>query len=286
MDAHALLTSQGWRGTGNSLHPTSNTIGLSRPLLVSKKVDNLGIGKKQHRTSDMWWMNAFDSSLKGLDTSKEGQVVQTVTSGGLDMVQKAGAKWVGSKGGLYASFVRGEGLGGTIEKKEEESSESGKESGGDKKRKRGEESKEERSERRAAKKALKNERVELVMRELRPVETETKEERKTRRAAERARREQEVEIVEVPVGSTPVKIETKGERKARRAAERELRKKPTKLDEEPKEDVEMKDASIPETKEERKERRRLKKLAKEAGEKQDSSEDSTEKSKKKKRMKD
>ncbi|KAH6711357.1 hypothetical protein BKA61DRAFT_633886 [Leptodontidium sp. MPI-SDFR-AT-0119] len=202
MDAHALLTSQGWRGTGNSLHPTSNTIGLSRPLLVSKKVDNLGIGKKQHRTSDMWWMNAFDSSLKGLDTSKEGQVIQTVTSGGLDMVQKAGAKWVGSKGGLYASFVRGEGLGGTISP-EEESSESGKDGSGDgeRKRKRGgeEESKEERRARKAAKKAMKAERVEKAAeRELRDQQSnveepnedvemkdaanpETKEERKERR---------------------------------------------------------------------------------------------------------
>merc|ERR1712230_235427 len=185
MDAHALLTSQGWRGTGNSLHPTSNTIGLSRPLLVSRKVDNLGIGKKQHRTSDMWWMNAFDSSLKGLDTSKDGQVIQTVTSGGLDMVQKAGAKWVGSKGGLYASFVRGEGLGGTISPEENSST------GGE------EESKEERRARKAAKKAMKAEMVELVMEESRPIgsDSETKEERKARRASKRAGRELEERTV-------------------------------------------------------------------------------------------
>ncbi|OBT52950.1 hypothetical protein VE04_06725, partial [Pseudogymnoascus sp. 24MN13] len=77
MNAHALLTSQGWRGSGHSLHAHSDSIGLARPLLVSQKQNTLGVGKKQHRTSDMWWMNAFDKSLQGLDTSKEGQVVQT-----------------------------------------------------------------------------------------------------------------------------------------------------------------------------------------------------------------
>ncbi|KAH7403188.1 hypothetical protein BKA64DRAFT_443123 [Cadophora sp. MPI-SDFR-AT-0126] len=296
MDAHALLTSQGWRGTGNSLHPTSNTIGLSRPLLVSKKVDNLGIGKKQHRTSDMWWMNAFDSSLKGLDTSKEGQVIQTVTSGGLDMVQKAGAKWVGSKGGLYASFVRGEGLGGTISPEESTGSESGKDvgngGGGEKKRKRGggeEESKEDRRARKAAKKAMKAERVELVMEESTPVGTDsdTKEERKARRAAKREGREIEEKVLEVEVASAPIKMtETKEQRRARRAAEREAKEQQSKAVEELSEDVEMADAQVSETKEEKKERRRLKKLAKEAQEKQESADDSSEKAKKKKRRKD
>ncbi|RAL68151.1 hypothetical protein DID88_008861 [Monilinia fructigena] len=94
MNAHALLTSQGWRGTGHSLHHSSDTIGLSRPLLVSKKDNVLGVGKKQHKTSDMWWMNAFDASLKGLDTSKEGQI-KVQEGGGLEMVVKGGSKWVG-----------------------------------------------------------------------------------------------------------------------------------------------------------------------------------------------
>lgn len=118
MNAHALLTSQGWRGTGHSLHSSSDKIGLSRPLLVSQKQNTLGVGKKQHRTSDMWWMNAFDKTLQGLDTSAEGKVVQTVTNGGLDMVAKGGSKYVGT-GGLYASFVRGECLFGTMNDDEE-----------------------------------------------------------------------------------------------------------------------------------------------------------------------
>ncbi|KAI1001441.1 hypothetical protein K3495_g6758 [Podosphaera aphanis] len=113
MNAHALLTSQGWRGTGNSLHPTSNAIGLSKPLLVARKDDNHGIGKK-HSTSDMWWMNAFDKTLQGLDTSKEGKVLQTVTNGSLDVIKRGGGKWVLEKGGLYANFVKGEGLAGSL----------------------------------------------------------------------------------------------------------------------------------------------------------------------------
>jgi nucleolar protein TMA23 len=118
MDAHALLTSQGWRGTGHSLHPTNDGTGLRRPLLVSQKQNTLGVGKKQHRTSDMWWQNAFDKSLKGLDTSVAGKVIQTVSNGGLDMVAKGGGKFVGT-GGLYSCFVRGEVLGGTLEEREE-----------------------------------------------------------------------------------------------------------------------------------------------------------------------
>jgi nucleolar protein TMA23 len=248
MDAHALLTSQGWRGHGNSLHPTDNSIGLSKPLLVSRRKDNVGIGKKAHRTSDMWWMNAFDSSLKGLDTSKEGQVVQTVTSGGLDMVARGGAKWVGGKGGLYASFVRGECLSGTITPEESENlgTASADNSIG-KKRKRDEdeaesESKKERRARRAAKKVLEEEQ--LLAREKEAKKSETKEERKARRAEKKALKAQEAQVV---VDET-VAVTEKSE-----------------------------------TKEERRERRRLKKLATET--KEPSTDEASEKTKKKKRRK-
>jgi nucleolar protein TMA23 len=248
MDAHALLTSQGWRGTGNSLHPTNNSIGLSKPLLVSQKQNNLGLGKKQHKTSDMWWMNAFDSSLKGLDTSKQGQVVQTVSSGGLDMVAKGGAKWVGSKGGLYASFVRGECLSGTITPESNEGSEEPPR----KKRRRG-----------------KNEK-------------ESKEERRARKAAKRASGDKELNTAEeVEDGSE--RSETKEERRARKATKHALKAHGLVQDGP---DTQVKDdqrVEEPETKVQRKERKRLKKLAREAEQKE--LEAQSEKAKKKKRRK-
>ncbi|KAE8450634.1 hypothetical protein EG329_005978 [Mollisiaceae sp. DMI_Dod_QoI] len=252
MDAHALLTSQGWRGTGNSLHPTSNTIGLSKPLLVSKKQDNLGIGKKQHRTSDMWWMNAFDSSLKGLDTSKEGTVVQTITSGGLDMVTKAGAKWVGSKGGLYASFVRGESLSGTITPVDNTEGEE----------------------------PTKKKRKREVEVEVSEGGMDDKEKRRARKAAKHAKaqdlplKNKSEEVVE----KKELNVETKEERRARKVAKRALREKSA--EKVPIEDIPKQKSEKLESKEERKERKRLKKLAQQT---EDAS--STEKANKKKRRK-
>ncbi|PNY24632.1 Uncharacterized protein TCAP_05428 [Tolypocladium capitatum] len=110
MDAHALLTSQGWRGKGHSLHMTDDSIGLAKPLLLSRKDDTKGLGTKQHFTSDQWWMNAFDEQLKGLDTSKEGRVKQTVTTGKLNSIEKGSL----GKYYLYTSFVRGGFLEGTL----------------------------------------------------------------------------------------------------------------------------------------------------------------------------
>ncbi|KAF7911053.1 uncharacterized protein EAF01_002561 [Botrytis porri] len=164
MNAHALLTSQGWRGTGHSLHHSSDTIGLSRPLLVSKKDNLLGVGKKMHKTADMWWLNAFDASLKGLDTSKEGQV-KVQEGGGLEMVVKGGSKWVGGKGGLYSFFVRGETVGGTMEDREKEKKamdiivEEEKSRKGKNKKRKGEERKESKEERRTRKEKKRAERA-------------------------------------------------------------------------------------------------------------------------------
>lgn len=114
-----LLKSQGWRGKGYSLHPTDNSIGLSNPLRISRNTDGRGIGQSTHYTSDQWWLAAFDEKLKGLDTSKDGKVVQTTTQSKLDAVTAniGGGKYTGA-GGLYASFVRGEGLAGTLDQED------------------------------------------------------------------------------------------------------------------------------------------------------------------------
>lgn len=116
MDAHALLTSQGWRGSGHSLHKTDDGIGLAKPILASRKNNTLGIGRKNHVTSDQWWLNAFDEQLKGLDTSNKTSVVQTNTKPTkLDGLLTHGAgKYTGANA-LYACFVSGGMLHGTLQ---------------------------------------------------------------------------------------------------------------------------------------------------------------------------
>lgn len=103
MDAQAYLLRHGWRGTGHSLD-TNNT-GLKKPLLVSKKIDVLGIGINKHDVvADQWWMKAFDSSLKDFGTGKQSL---------LGNVKEHGIK----RGGLYGRFVQGEGVPGTYGRK-------------------------------------------------------------------------------------------------------------------------------------------------------------------------
>ncbi|KXH66614.1 hypothetical protein CSAL01_05287 [Colletotrichum salicis] len=178
MDARALLQSQGWRGSGHSLHATDDRIGLSKPLLLNRKDNTKGLGTKAHFTSDTWWMNAFDEQLQGLDTSKQGQVTQTVTTGRLNQIEQvSGGKWM-----LYASFVKGGFLEGTIqelerkvkeEKEEEASGASTPESGGTSSSESGDEKE---TTKRVVKNKEKKERG------------ETKEERRTRKAAKAARK--------------------------------------------------------------------------------------------------
>jgi nucleolar protein TMA23 len=213
MDASALLKSQGWRGKGHSLHPTDNSIGLSNPLLLSRNTDGSGIGANKTFT-DQWWLAAFDQKLKGLDTSKKGVVVQSVTAGALDAVTSGKG---GRYAGLYASFVKGGLMEGTI------SPESGREGSTDATpvsedresvpglRKGMAKRKETKEERRARKEAKRLKRV---------ARDERKAAKEQRRAA-KAEQRKKAETKDVQMtGRTP---ETKQERRARRA-ERRLRK--------------------------------------------------------------
>lgn len=101
MDARAYLKAQGWRGDGHSLD--SSDRGIRRPLLVSKKVDVLGVGVNKHAAvSDQWWMRAYDSGLKDLGTGKKSTLA-TVREQGM------------YAGGLYGRFVKGEGIAGTFD---------------------------------------------------------------------------------------------------------------------------------------------------------------------------
>ncbi|KAF2476111.1 uncharacterized protein BDR25DRAFT_300908 [Lindgomyces ingoldianus] len=108
MNADAYLKRQGWRGSGHSLDHHGH--GIKKPLLISHKRDQLGLGKKSaaHSVSDQWWMRAFDESLKNVGTGQESTLSQ---------VRKTGI----NRGGLYGFFVRGEGLAGTLPNTEESS---------------------------------------------------------------------------------------------------------------------------------------------------------------------
>ncbi|TKA76840.1 hypothetical protein B0A55_04638 [Friedmanniomyces simplex] len=100
MDVKSYLRKQGWLGDGHSLDHSGK--GIKKPLLVSKKVDVLGVGLNKHAAvSDQWWLRAYDQGLKDFGTGKENLLGQ---------VQKHGI----NRGGLYGRFVKGEAVPGTI----------------------------------------------------------------------------------------------------------------------------------------------------------------------------
>lgn len=105
MDAATYLKRHGWRGDGHSLDHTGR--GIRKPLLVSKKVDVLGVGLNKHAAvSDQWWMRAFDQGLKDLGTGKKTALAD---------VREKGMNF----GGLYGRFVKGEGVPGTFKEENE-----------------------------------------------------------------------------------------------------------------------------------------------------------------------
>lgn len=108
MDTQAYLKRHGWRGDGHSLDTTDR--GIRRPLLVSKKVDVLGVGLNKHAAvSDQWWMRAFDEGLKKLGSG---------TKSTLANVREKGVHY----GGLYGRFVKGETVEGTMESEDDKAS--------------------------------------------------------------------------------------------------------------------------------------------------------------------
>ncbi|KAK6820979.1 hypothetical protein PG987_015379 [Apiospora arundinis] len=216
IDAHALLTSQGWRGKGHSLHPTNDATGLKHHILIKRDGnDGAGLGLKKDHKVEAWWMNAFDQALKGIDTTS-GTMKRTAGGGNLELdkiVSKGVYKYSGGNG-LYSSFVKGGLLAGTVEKSLttglltppesgvstpaatiDEDSSSGKK-----------ETKEERRARRDAKKLQKAEKAAKL-------EAETKAAAKaTKKANKKAEKKKAKETLKAG--------ETKEERKARRNARR------------------------------------------------------------------
>ncbi|KAH6657749.1 hypothetical protein BKA67DRAFT_655992 [Truncatella angustata] len=115
-DAHAHLTSQGWRGKGHTLHATSDDTGLKHHILIKKEgSDGRGLGSGKDHKQGAWWMNAFDQALKGIDTTS-GSMKQVVGAKlDLDKITARGAKKYTGSRGLYTCFVRGGVLGGSAD---------------------------------------------------------------------------------------------------------------------------------------------------------------------------
>lgn len=217
MNASALLQSQGWRGKGHSLHKTDDSIGLAKPLLLNRKDNTKGLGTTQHFTSDQWWMNAFDEQLKGLETSKEGKVTQTVKTGKLNAIEKGSL----GKYSLYLSFVRGGFLQGTLktsasdDDESESESCSGAENASDEtpatSNPAGSQSKKDRKVARKGAKELKEDKEE----DKEKYEAARRAENEEKRAKKEAKRRREEKQL-----SQPGERETREERKARKAKEK------------------------------------------------------------------
>ncbi|KPI38434.1 uncharacterized protein AB675_12007 [Cyphellophora attinorum] len=114
INASALLLSQGWAGPGHALGPSqpyrqhgtrglaydpssvtrTTSSGLLKPLLVSKKDGNKGLGRKAHEPArgNEWWLKGFEMNLQ-----------------------------MGRFGGLYSYFLPGGSTGGTLGKQQKES---------------------------------------------------------------------------------------------------------------------------------------------------------------------
>lgn len=98
----------GWTGPGNPLNKNQRPgphggLGLTKPILVARKANNHGVGKKTTKdATNQWWLRGFEDALKGV-----GQEAPAAPTGSGNALTSE----------LYRFFVRGEGLAGTLDKK-------------------------------------------------------------------------------------------------------------------------------------------------------------------------
>ena len=217
MNAHALLSAQGWRGHGHSLHKTSDSIGLSKPLLLNRKDNTKGLGTSSHFNADQWWLNAFDEQLKGLETSKKGQVKQMVNAGKLNTVDVGGL----GKYSVYNSFVKGGFLDGTVDLLKKQAEDSTEDDSNMKKK----ETKEERRQRKEEKRQRKEQRA--VRREARHAQRAVRKEarRRMREIRRQARQEKRAANSDKSSSEEPSGDAIEDEKRLRRAKKEEKRRK-------------------------------------------------------------
>lgn len=108
MDTQAYLMRHGWSGPGNPLNPNQRPgphggLGLTKPILVARKQNNHGVGKKTTKDpTNQWWLRGFEDALKGVGDESPA-AVSAKNNNALTSE-------------LYRFFVRGEGLAGTLDR--------------------------------------------------------------------------------------------------------------------------------------------------------------------------
>lgn len=192
MDAQAYLIRHGWSGPGNPLNPNQRPgphggLGLTKPILVARKSNNHGVGKKTTKDpTNQWWLRGFEDALKGVGDDSAA-AVSAKTNNALTSE-------------LYRFFVRGQGLAGTLEKKGVEAVATVEKTSGKSKRKRDSEDKTEDRVRKGERAARKEEkRKRRKVREVEEADSvglskltdkqESKEERRLRRKEKKRERE-------------------------------------------------------------------------------------------------
>ncbi|KXG50613.1 uncharacterized protein PGRI_043800 [Penicillium griseofulvum] len=175
MDAQAYLIKHGWSGPGNPLNPNKRPgahsgLGLTRPLLVSRKANNHGVGKKTTKDpTNQWWLRGFEDALKGV---------------GNDSFEATSARENNAlTSELYRHFVRGDGLAGTLEGSEKKQDETGTSTSKSKRKRENEDDGLDRKARKLAKAARKVEKAER--KEGRRVKRAAKAEKKEKKLAEK-----------------------------------------------------------------------------------------------------
>ncbi|KAI9368094.1 hypothetical protein BJX61DRAFT_241927 [Aspergillus egyptiacus] len=195
MDAYAYLIRHGWSGPGNPLNPdrasTRGGLGLTKPLLISRRQGNAGVGNKTTKDpTNQWWLRGFEDALKSVGSE--------AAEGGNSGVGKGNAL----TSELYRHFVRGEvvpgTLGGSQDKGKDMDKEwDGKRTGETRKRKRDDkedkegERKEERKRRKEEKRMKKAEKAKRKEEKVRRREEKSKRKAEKREAKEKKREEKE-----------------------------------------------------------------------------------------------
>lgn len=197
MDAQAYLMRHGWSGPGNPLNANQRPgphggLGLTKPILVARKQNNHGVGKKTTKdATNQWWLRGFEDALNAFeDENPAGS-----TESGNALTSE-----------LYRFFVRGQGLAGTLGPKIVETSDK---STSKAKRKRDSEDEDERRARKEGKAARKEEKA-------------ARKEEKAARKEEKSKRrklqgdEDVAELSAVSLSEKEQRRESKAERRARR----------------------------------------------------------------------